>query len=137
MQEGIRISVDDLKLWMARLHCGKDPRCISDDLESRKLVVAFLKDSYGKYYTIVVSLAGSPPKAQALLFPLVVDWHPEKMEDTCIPIGAVLIHSLGRTKFKNAPVSGWYLDISEFFKRDDCIIMNDLSDFKRISHGGV
>ncbi|WP_145973220.1 hypothetical protein [Thermococcus barophilus] len=129
--------MDDLKLWMARLHCGKDPRCINDDLEYRDIVVAFLKDSYDRYHTIVVSLAGSPPKAQALLFPLVVDWHPEKMEDSCIPIGTVLIHSLGKTRFKHAPIKGWYIDLSEFFERKDCIVVNDLSDFKRITHGRV
>lgn len=127
------LRVNDLKLWLARMYCGKDnARCIEDCLEDRKLVVAFLKDNYGRYSTIVLSLAGSPPKAQAFLFPAsAVGWNPEHMEIPVVPISVVVLYSLGHIRHKYAINDPWKLDLSEFFEREDCVVMNN--PFTRIS----
>ena len=58
---------DYIKHLMASAHCGHDSRCYKDDIENRPMVIAFMKDNYGFYSTIFISLEGSPPKAFAIL----------------------------------------------------------------------
>jgi len=58
---------DYIKHLMASAHCGHSSRCYKDDIENRPMVIAFMKDNYGFYSTIFISLEGSPPKAFAIL----------------------------------------------------------------------
>ncbi|AZG03945.1 hypothetical protein [Sulfolobus spindle-shaped virus] len=64
---------DYIKHLLALAHCGRNfsrpgtVRCYNDDIENRKMIIAFMKDYYGLYSTIFVSLNGSPPKAYAIL----------------------------------------------------------------------
>ncbi len=64
---------DYIKHLLALAHCGRNfsrpgtVRCYNDDIENRKMIIAFMKDYYGFYSTIFVSLSGSPPKAYAIL----------------------------------------------------------------------
>ncbi len=128
-----RLGVDDLKLWLARMYCGKEPNCIETCLKERELAVAFLQDGYPtRYHTIVVSLSGSPPKAQAFLYPInPTGWNPGYMTDFTVRIGSVVLFSLGKKRSKVSIVDPWELNLSEFFERDDCVVMNN--PFARIS----
>jgi len=60
-------SWDYIKHLLALAHCGRNSRCYKVDIEDRQMIVAFMKDYYGLYSTIFVSLNGSPPKAYAIL----------------------------------------------------------------------
>ncbi len=74
---------DYVKHLLASAHCGRNfsrpgtVRCYNDDIENRKMIIAFMKDYYGFYSTIFVSLSGSPPKAYAIL--QVDDFHEFKL----------------------------------------------------------
>jgi hypothetical protein len=52
---------------MASAHCGTDSKCFEYDMRERRMVITFMKDNYGYYSTIFISLEGSPPKAYAVL----------------------------------------------------------------------
>ncbi len=63
---------DYVKHLLVSAHCGDLSRpsalqCYKFDITDRPMVVAFMKDYYGYYSTIFVSLEGSPPKAYAIL----------------------------------------------------------------------
>jgi hypothetical protein len=58
---------DYIKHLLASAHCGHDLRCYSYDIKDRQMIISFMKDYYGFYSTIFISLEGSPPKAYAIL----------------------------------------------------------------------
>jgi len=60
-------SWDYIKHLLALTHCGQRSECYKIDIENRSMIIAFMKDYYGYYSTIFVSLSGSPPKAYAIL----------------------------------------------------------------------
>jgi len=60
-------SWDYVKSLMASAHCGTDSKCFKYDMRERRMVITFMKDNYGYYSTIFISLEGSPPKAYAVL----------------------------------------------------------------------
>jgi len=58
---------DYIKHLLASTHCRQGSECYKIDIEDRNMIIAFMKDYYGYYSTIFVSLNGSPPKAYAIL----------------------------------------------------------------------
>ncbi|AZG03531.1 hypothetical protein [Sulfolobus spindle-shaped virus] len=68
---------DYVKHLLASAYCGHDLRCYEENIEIRKMIIAFMKDYNGLYSTIFVSLRGSPPKAYAIL--QVCDHHEFKL----------------------------------------------------------
>ena len=66
----VRLTLDDLKCLLAETYCrrgrGADPACVADNAE-RDLRATLLRDNYTEYYTLVLSLVGSPPKAYAMM----------------------------------------------------------------------
>jgi len=61
------LNIDDIKKIMASIYCLG---CESEDIKiqsERKLYITYLKDCYNKPSTLILSLEGSPPKAQAVI----------------------------------------------------------------------
>jgi len=70
VSDHVKTGWDYVKHLMASAHCGSSkPRseCYKYDMKDRVMVVTFVKDNYGDYSTIFISLNGSPPKAYAIL----------------------------------------------------------------------
>jgi len=66
----VKTDWDYVKHLMAIAHCGSNKRrseCYIVDIKNRTMIVTFMKDYYGYYSTIFISLNGSPPKAYAIL----------------------------------------------------------------------
>ena len=81
--DGRVVSWDEIKKLLVDA-CGGCPQSEWD----REMVVAILRDWYGKACTIVVSLNGSPPHAIAILRGL--DFDPEKDDKVYIDFMKVL-----------------------------------------------
>ena len=66
----IKLTLDGLKCLLAEAYCRHghkvDLECIDMSMR-RDLRAAILHDYYGKAYTLVLSLVGSPPKAYAIM----------------------------------------------------------------------
>jgi len=120
---------DYVKYLMARMHCGMDNTCIETDMEDRKLVVAFLRDWYGKYSTIVLTLSGSPPKAYTIIS--ADEFDPKK--DDAIVVLHLLVCSITlkpcrrydgfSIDFKKHGLSN--LSIRELLSRKDTVVVNE------------
>jgi hypothetical protein len=134
---------DYIKSLMASAHCGTDSKCLKYDMEERRMVITFMKDNYGYYSTIFVSLEGSPPKAYAVLkvccgreFRVVKEGNEVKLygrydkqfgDVVCINRVKVMYFDLDHYKTVretdiDKPV--FKLSLKELFIRKDVIIMN-------------
>jgi hypothetical protein len=138
----VKTGWDYVKHLMALAHCGSSkPRseCYKDDMEGREMVVTFMKDYYGNYSTIFISLNGSPPKAYAILKPsdsdnfelrkvngeLKAHYGGETKEEIEIYLIKVLRYDLSVYKTivgTREPVIR--LSLKELLSRNDVIIMN-------------
>lgn len=80
--DGRRVSWDEIKKLLVDA-CGDCP-----GEESREMIVAILRDWYGRACTIVVSLNGSPPHAIAIMRGL--DFDPDRDDMIRIDVMKVL-----------------------------------------------
>jgi len=143
MYEHIKTGWDYVKHLMALAHCG-GKRCYGtetywDDLE-RPMIVAFMKDDYGYYSTIFMSLNGSPPKAfaglQANAFELgkvngefkVFLWGNTVTEE--IPVHFIAVYDSGFKTYRRITLAPGPVNVDVEFKigdllsRKDVLIMN-------------
>jgi hypothetical protein len=140
---------DYIKHLMASAHCGHDfsrpdtVMCYKFDITDRQMIVAFMKDYYGLYSTIFVSLEGSPPKAYAILrvsdaerFKLVKEngelkvlnsWTGESSDKICINTIKILDSDLlhyRTVKEDDLSKPVVKLSLKELLSRKDVVIMN-------------
>ena len=134
---------DYIKHLLASAHCRQGSECYKIDIEDRPMIIAFMKDYYGYYSTIFVSLEGSPPKAYAILQVCETDelklikedgelkalyrWSGKSGDEICIKAIKVLYLDLTHYRairrvdaFK--PVVT--LSLKELLSRKDVIVMN-------------
>ncbi|GAB6101908.1 hypothetical protein JCM16138_11310 [Thermococcus atlanticus] len=127
MKEECILTVDDLKQLLIKYSGGG--RKFHDELQERKLAVAFVKDWYGDYSTIVLSVEGSPSRGQMLIIlsePFNTEslkekrYYPLALRGIVIRDHYLSVHAPRVEKFQ-----GCYVDVASFFDdREDIILSN-------------
>jgi len=116
---------DVIKSLMAKAHC-RSGECFKYDVKERRMVVAFMRDYYGDYSTIFISLEGSPPKAYAIIH-CCEGFDP--LKDEKIYPHVIRIFGPHLEHYKKIDVVGkdsafHELNIRKLLSRKDVIIMN-------------
>lgn len=121
------LTVDDLKQLLIRYSRGG--KRFHDELQERNLAVAFVKDWYGDYSTIVLSVEGSPSRGQMLVIlsePFNIESLKEKRYYSLALRGVIIRdHYLSVHVPRVEKFQGCYVDVASFFDdREDIILSN-------------
>ena len=123
-----------IKSLLAEAHCGRDPsKCYFDDMQKRRMIIAFMPDNHDLCSTIFVSLSGSPPKAYAIIY--LYDWpfDPER-HDTVKPFAIKILRGdlkHYRTLYPQLSLPERLLclkqlSIKKLLSRNDVVIVNHI-----------
>lgn len=125
MRKQCILTFEDIKKLLAEY--SREGGVDSSMFEGRKYAVAFVKDYYGDYSTIVVSVTGSPSKGQVLIAlqkPFNIE-SVEKQPYCPLALNGIVIRDMHGHVHTPRKVRGCLVDVKDFLEeRQDTILVN-------------